>query len=68
MKLEIPNTVELITLGLKCPKCGATWGLRLDRFAGKPIPATRYICEKCYEKEQELIGDSNEIQQDIPSK
>lgn len=52
MKLIIPNEVEVITIGLKCPKCGNTWGIRMDRFRGD-IPLSRFVCENCLEKEQE---------------
>jgi hypothetical protein len=63
MILEIPDKdVEVITLGLKCKKCGHMWRLRLDRFNGEKVPLSRFICEACLEKEskdEKQVGDRN---------
>lgn len=40
--------IEVITLGLKCTKCGRTWGLNLSALKDlDEIPANRILCDTC---------------------
>jgi hypothetical protein len=45
------DQIEAITLGVKCKRCGHTWGIRLN---GKTdltqIPFNYLICENCVRK------------------
>jgi hypothetical protein len=40
--------VEIITLGVKCKKCGHTWGVRLDKQKSLDnLSPLLFVCETC---------------------
>ncbi len=42
------NELELITLGVKCSRCGHTWGIRLKGKTDlREISLNFFICENC---------------------
>ena len=41
------SNIEIITIGLKCLRCGKTWGVNLRGKEIYELPVGRFICEDC---------------------
>jgi DNA-directed RNA polymerase subunit RPC12/RpoP len=55
------HLIHFITLGIKCKKCGSTWGIRLNKETSlmesiRNIPPQRYICMECSKQLEKQQG------------